>query len=318
MTASRSLPLIDVAGLRSADPADHHAVADRLRAACMQRGFFYVTGHGIDPVLMAEAFDESRRFFDLPTAAKTALDKAHSRCNRGYEPLRGQTLQAGMPPDLKEGFYIGVELPPDDPRVLAGKFNHGPNQWPSGLDGFRPAMNRYFDAMMGLGNQLVRGLALSLSLAPQAFDSFLDGAMGTLRLLHYPPQPPNPHPGEKGCGEHTDFGCITLLLQDDCGGLQVQDAADGSWIDAPPVPGAYVVNIGDLVARWTNGRYHSTLHRVVNVSGRERYSIPFFLTGRPDHEIACLPTCLDPGETPRFAPVTVEQHLAECYRRTYA
>jgi isopenicillin N synthase-like dioxygenase len=164
----------------------------------------------------------------------------------------------------------------------------------------------------------MRGLALSLDLPEACFDPFTQQAMGTLRLLHYPPQPPMPLPGEKGCGAHTDFGAVTLLLQDDSGGLQVFDEDSGRWLDAPPVPGTYVVNMGDLISRWTNGHYRSDLHRVINGSGHERYSVPFFYTGNPDHVIECLAGCLAPGETPRWPVVTVEQHLAECYRRTYA
>lgn len=310
------LPLIDVAPLRGGDTTARHEVGARLRAACEQRGFFYIAGHGIDPALIDAVFVQSARLFALPETDKRALDKARSRCNRGYEPLRNQTLEAGAPPDLKEGFYLGVDLPEDDPRVRVGRFNHGPNRWPEGLPGFKPVMERYFDAMLDLSALLMRGLALSLHLPEQHFEGFLDGAMATLRLLHYPPQPPQPLPGEKGCGEHTDFGSVTLLLQDEVGGLQVLDAA-GGWIDAPPLPGTYVVNIGDLIARWTNGRYRSTLHRVINRSGRERYSVPFFLSGAPDYRVECLPGCLAPGEHPAFAPVTVEQHMAECYQRTY-
>lgn len=313
-----SLPLIDIAGLRSSDPAARLAVAARLREACQERGFFYVCNHGIDPALIDEVFAASQRFFDLSLAEKLAVDKSLSPCNRGYEPLRAQTLETGAPPDLKESFYLGAEVPADDPRVLSGRFNTGPNQWPADLPGFRAAMQAYYRAASALGATLVRGLALSLDLPEDHFAGYLEDAACTLRLLHYPPQPAQAQPREKGCGEHTDFGGITLLLQDETGGLQVWDASRRDWIDAPPVPGAYVVNIGDLFARWTNDRYVSTLHRVINRSGRERYSVPFFFTGNPLHRVACLPTCLAQGETPRYPEVTVEEHLMACYRRTYA
>lgn len=315
--STSALPLIDISGLRSHDPVDQHLVAEQLRQACEQRGFFYITGHGIDPALISSLFAASQRFFDLPMTEKLAVDKKLSRCNRGYEPLRAQTLESGAPPDLKESFYAGAEVAANDARVLAGRFNTGPNQWPETLPDFRAVMQNYYQAAYGLGATIVRGLALSLGVPVSHFDGYLKEAAATLRLLHYPPQPANPAPGEKGCGEHTDFGGVTLLLQDEAGGLQVWDKNLDSWIDAPPVPGAFVVNIGDLFARWTNDRYVSTLHRVINVSGRERYSVPFFFTGNPLHKVECIPTCLDEGELPRYPAVTVEQHQIECYRRTY-
>lgn len=312
-----ALPLIDISGLHSHDPVDQHLVAEQLRQACEQHGFFYITGHGIDPALISSLFAASQRFFDLPMTEKLAVDKKLSRCNRGYEPLRAQTLESGAPPDLKESFYAGAEVAANDARVLAGRFNTGPNQWPETLPDFRAVMQNYYQAAYDLGATIVRGLALSLGVPVSHFDGYLKEAAATLRLLHYPPQPANPEPGEKGCGEHTDFGGVTLLLQDEAGGLQVWDKNLDSWIDAPPVPGAFVVNIGDLFARWTNDRYVSTLHRVINVSGRERYSVPFFFTGNPLHKVECIPTCLDEGELPRYPAVTVEQHQIECYRRTY-
>jgi isopenicillin N synthase-like dioxygenase len=178
-------------------------------------------------------------------------------------------------------------------------------------------MQNYFDAMLGVGERLTRGLALSLDLPEDHFRAFTTDPMATLRLLHYPPQPANADPGQMGAGAHTDFGGLTLLRQGDVGGLQVWDQSSDSWIHADPEPGTFVVNLGDMIARWTNNRYRSTLHRVVNTSGRERYSIPFFYTGNYDNVVECLPTCLTPGDQPKYPPTTVEAHLREMYRRTY-
>ncbi len=315
--SAASLPIIDIGGLWSKEPSGRHAVAAQLRDACLDKGFFYIRNHGISDRLVQAAFAETERFFALPVAEKTALDKAHSIANRGYEPLQGQTLEPGAPADLKEGFYIGPEHAVDDPRVRAQKFNHGPNQWPAQLPAFHDTMQDYFTAMVGLGERLMRGMALSLDLPEDHFQSFCTDPMATLRLLHYPPQPPNGDPGQKGAGAHTDFGGLTLLRQGDIGGLQVWDQSSEGWIHADPQPGTFVVNLGDMIARWTNDRYRSTVHRVVNTSGRERYSIPFFYVGNYDHVVECIPTCLKPGERPKYAPTTVETHLREMYRRTY-
>jgi isopenicillin N synthase-like dioxygenase len=313
-----SLPVIAVDGLSSARLSDRQRVALALRDACLDKGFFYVSNHGIPAGLIEAVFAEARGFFDLSDEAKSAVDKSRSFCNRGYEPLRAQTLEAGAPPDLKEGFYIGPELSPDDPRVAARRFNRGPNLWPHDMPGFRPTMQAYFAAMLDLGERLMRGLALSLDLPEHHFEAFSRDPLATLRLLHYPPQPADAAPGEKGAGAHTDFGGLTLLLQDPVGGLQVLDVASSQWVHADPIPGTFVVNLGDMIARWTNDRYRSTLHRVVNASGRERYSVPFFFVGNPDHEVACLANCLGPGASPKYPPTTVEGHLQEMYRRTYA
>jgi isopenicillin N synthase-like dioxygenase len=311
------LPLIDISPLFADDPCGMEVVKNELRAACEERGFFYITNHRVSEALIERVFAFTRAFFEQSNDSKNALHKSFSSCNRGYEPLKTQTLEAGAPPDLKESFYLGADVPLDDPRVLVGRFNTGPNQWPANLPGFKETMGEYYSVAYELASKLMVALAGALELSPDYFDRYLDGASATLRLLHYPPQPPNPAPREKGCGEHTDFGGLTLLLQDNSGGLQVHDAGQGRWIDAPPIAGTYVINIGDLLQRWTNGRFHSTLHRVVNVSGRERHSVPFFFTGNPLHVVECLSTCLQPGEKPKFAPVTIEEHLKACYLRTY-
>jgi isopenicillin N synthase-like dioxygenase len=315
--AVASLPVIDISGLSSNNAADRRSVGAALRAACLDKGFFYIKNHGVSEALVDEVFKESAGFFSLPAEQKAEVDKAKSKANRGYEPLQGQTLEPGAPPDLKEGYYIGPDHTSDDPRVIAGMFNHGANQWPAQRPNFRPVMQAYLEVMMDLSARMMRGIALSLDLSEDYFANYCRDAMATVRLLHYPPQPMKAPPGQKGAGAHTDFGGLTLLRQGDVGGLQVWDQASNGWIHADPLPTTYVVNLGDMIARWTNDRYRSTVHRVVNSSGRERYSVPFFYTGNYAHNVECIPTCLALGEKPKYLPITVEAHMREMYRRTY-
>jgi isopenicillin N synthase-like dioxygenase len=312
-----TLPVIDIGGLRSGSTHDRGKVAEAMRAACLDKGFFYIINHGIPAAMIEETFAATRHFFDLPVAEKMKLDLKSSKASRGYEPLQAQTLEPGTPPDLKEGFYIGTELSENDPRVIAGEYKQGPNQWPTALPEFRVAMDAYFQEMTRLGDLLMQGLALSLSLDADYFDAFGADPLVRLRLLHYPPQPERSLPGQKGVGAHTDFGGLTILLQDACGGLQVLDQANNEWIHADPIEGAYVVNLGDLIARWTNDVYRSTLHRVVNMSGRERYSVPFFYHGNPNYVVRCIPNCCLSGEEPKYPPSTVESHFQARYQQSY-
>jgi isopenicillin N synthase-like dioxygenase len=315
--AASTLPIIDISDLSSSSVSARQAVGAKLRAACLDKGFFYISGHGVPETLVDSVFHEAAAFFALPDEQKAEVDKAKSKANRGYEPLQGQTLEPGAPPDLKEGYYVGPEHGADHPRVLAGMFNHGANQWPSQRPNFRPVMMSYLEVMLELSARMMTGIALSLELPEDYFADYCTDVMATVRLLHYPPQPPSARPGQKGAGAHTDFGGLTLLRQDNVGGLQVWDQTAGSWIHADPIPGTYVVNLGDMIARWTNDRYRSTVHRVVNTSGRERFSVPFFYTGNYAHEVECIPTCLEPGATPKYPPITVEEHMRAMYKRTY-
>lgn len=321
LTAKRvetsALPVIDLTGLRSADAADRRAVGRALREACLDKGFFYAANHGVPAELVAAAFDVSRRFFELPLEQKMAVAMTPDGPRRGYEPLGGQTLEEGAPPDLKEGYYLGADGRPDGTGSTGdAAVGYAPNLWPAEPGDFRAVLLDYYAQLTDLAVLLLDGIALSLDLSEDYFREFSAQPTSTLRILHYPPQPARSEPGQKGAGAHTDWGPITLLAQDDNGGLQVQ-AENGEWIHAEPIPDTFVVNLGDFMARWTNDRYRSTLHRVVNLSGADRYSMPFFFAGRPDYVISSIPTCVRPGEPDRYEPTTPAEHTEMRIRETY-
>jgi isopenicillin N synthase-like dioxygenase len=311
-----SLPIIDISGLTSASRADRQAVAAAMGNACRRIGFFYITNHGIPNSLIQDTFAQAKRFFDQSLETKLQVDIKKSDISRGYEAIGTQTFNEGDAPDLKESFYIGVERDDDDPLVQAKTPNHGPNQWPTALPEWRGQMEAYFTAMLTLSQQLMAGLALSLELAENFFAPMGNNPMALLRLLHYPPRPERPLKNQPGCGTHTDWGAITILAQDDRGGLEVRNT-DGQWIEATPVPGTFVINLGDMMARWTNGLYQSTPHRVMNVPGADRYSLPFFNDLNYHARVECLPTCQSPDNPPQYPPIKAGEHILEMYRKTY-
>jgi isopenicillin N synthase-like dioxygenase len=272
-------------------------------------GFFTVCGHGVAPAVVAAAFAASKAFFALPDVTKARWHIAGWPVKRGFDPLGWQSLDVGRPPDLKESFYLGAEA-------------HGPNQWPdeSLVPGFRAALVSYSGALETLARRLMGLFELALGLPAGHFGAFMRQPIVTTRLLHYPPQPAGAAPGQIGCGAHTDWGALTLLAQCEAGGLQVQQAC-GAWADVPPQAGSFVVNAGDLLQRWTNDRWRSTPHRVINRApaggkARERWSLAFFFDLDPHARIEPLACCVSAAAPPRHAPTTPAEHLAEMYRRT--
>jgi isopenicillin N synthase-like dioxygenase len=278
-----NLPVIDVGRLLDGKPdAD---VASRIASACRDTGFFYISGHGVTADVLRSLDEESRRFFALPEDVKLqiAMPKA-GRAWRGFFPVGGE-LTSGRP-DLKEGVYFGTELPTTDPRVKAGVPMHGANLWPEGRPAFREAVTGFMSQTTRAAHAVMRGVALSLGLEAGYFaKTYTSDPTVLFRVFHYPPA--RDVDGEWGVGEHTDYGLLTLLAQDDCGGLQVKSR--GGWIEAPPIPGTLVCNIGDMLDRLTGGYYRSTPHRVCNVSGRERLSFPLFFDPSFDAVIEPLP-----------------------------
>lgn len=315
-----AVPLIDLAADRPASPDEDARIAEEITEACRNIGFFYIVNHGVPDDLVAAQFDWAARFFALPEDEKAALHMRNSPSKAGYEPIAGQTLDSqdadDSPPDLKESFYWVLDLPDDHPYARKGWRSMGHNQVPP-LPGFREQMVAYQTALRALGDRVLACIALSLGLERTWFEPFYDWPAMTVRLLHYPPQPETSAFNQIGAGAHTDWGGITLLAQDDTGGLEVRNAA-GDWVTAPPVPGAFVVNLGDLMARWTNGVYASNMHRVKTATGgRERYSIPFFYSPRHDAVIEPVPTCTCPEQPPRFDVCTTGAHMDEMFRRSY-
>ncbi len=292
-------------------------------------GFLVVTGHGVEPAVRESFFDAMRSFFALPLADKEALAIGNSPCHRGYVGLEAEALDGALggeegrdrigsavAGDLKETLDTGAEHGPDHPEVLAGTPLHGPNQLPD-LPGFREARDAYWTAMVEVLRRVHRGLAVALGLDVDHFNDVPGEPMCHLRMVHYPPQERvTPSPGQLGCGAHTDYGSVTILADDGVGGLQVQ-LRSGVWIDVTIPEGALVVNLGDLMAIWTNDRWTSNPHRVVNPAGVDRYSSPFFVEPPFHHVIEALPGCVPAGERPHHDPVVTGEYLLSRFDGTH-
>jgi isopenicillin N synthase-like dioxygenase len=310
------IPVIDISALVTGDVAGTDRIVQDIGAACRGVGFFYIIGHRISEVLLENVFAASADFFAQPLSEKQKVLYSSQSGNRGYVPMKGEALDPSKPSDLKEAFNIGFDVTPNDAEVLAGVRFRTPNLWPE-QQGFRDTMLDYYTAVLRVGQVLHKAFAIDLKLQSTFFDDKLDRPMAVLRLLHYPPRPDQVETGQLGAGVHTDYGCVTLLATDTVGGLEVQ-TRDGTWLAAPPRPGALVCNIGDCLMRWTNDIYVSTPHRVVNTKGRERYSVAFFLDPNPDAIVACLPTCSSPENPPRYAAIRGDDYLQSRLDATYA
>jgi isopenicillin N synthase-like dioxygenase len=310
----REIPVIDLARAES-DSAGVAAVAAAIRRAATEVGFFYVAHHGIPAGTIDAAFAAAHRFFALPLERKLAV--AVDRRHRGYIRMGGAKMYDGARPDLKESFVYGVELGEDDPDVRAGKPLMGPNRWPADLPELKQAFDRYYAGIDRVGQTVLRAVAISLGLPERFFAERYKKPLSRGSLVHYPPQPPELGADHFGVSAHTDYGCITFVCQDDSGGLQAKNRA-GEWIEAPPIPGTLVVNIGDLLARWTNDQFRSTPHRVVNRSGRDRYSLAVFYDPDFDADVSAIPSCLAPGEPPRYPPTTCGTHVLAKFDAAFA
>lgn len=305
-----SVPVIDISGLYAPDRATRETVAAELGRAARDIGFFYITGADIDEALFDALLAATKEFFALPVEEKMRSYIGLSRCHRGYVPV-GEEGLSGEKPDLKEAFDTALDLPADDPDYLAGNPMLGPNAWPE-LPGFADAVTAYYSAVLAVGDKLLWAFAIALGEDPDTFSRHATKTPSQLRLVHYPYNPDAED--ALGIGAHSDYECFTLL-KPTAPGLEVLNGA-GEWIDVPPIPGTYVVNIGDLLELWTNGAFVATSHRVRKVK-EERYSFPLFFNVDYDTEVKPLPQFVTEG-TPMRAPLRAGEHLFAQTAQTFA
>ncbi len=300
-----AIPTIDLAYLDGRRPA----LVASIRQAYGEVGFAYLIGHGVPRDLIDAAFEQSRRFHALALEEKLALHV--NEWHRGYLPLAeskivASTIQQATRPNQSESLMLMHEVRAGDPLRADDPFA-GPNQWPA-LDGFRKTLTAYEEAVHAVAVRLVGLLEEALDAPVGSLAAQFRAPTTFLRLLHYPPQDPDGPDDEFGSNPHTDYGFLTLLAQDSTGGLQVRAPDGATWLDAPPREDAFVLNVGDVGARWSNGRLRSTPHRVINRTGSDRYSIPYFFDPDANAVVAPLPSCLGEGG-PHFDPIRYGEYL---------
>ncbi len=325
------IPTIDLSPFATGAPlptAGAERISRDIDVALRDVGFLLITGHGVAPSVKAAYFEAMRTFFGLPVAEKEAIAIANSPCHRGYVGFGTEALDGALAGDedaigtatvgdLKETLDTGIEHPPEHPEVLAGTPLHGPNQLPD-VPGFRAAWDAYRGAVIETALRMQRGLAMALELEPDFFERQPGETMFHLRLIHYPPQNRvTPAAGQLGCGAHTDYGTLTVLADDGVGGLQVRRRS-GTWVDVVVPDGYLVVNLGDLMAIWTNDRWVSNPHRVVNPIGVDRYSSALFVTPPFHLTIETLPTCRDDVGTSSRPPLEAGPYLLSRFDGTHS
>lgn len=315
-----SVPVIDISPYRAGTARGKADVAAQVGRACRDIGFLTIVGHGIADSVIDDFYSASKKFFDLPVAEKNKIKQPRPDAARGYSGVGEEGLSYSLnertPPDLKESITFGAPEIPDEPYYFAPDARQffAPTPWPQEPSEMEAAACAYFRAMETLSAQLMRIFALALDVPEHFFDDKIDKHISNLRALNYPDQPETPVPGQLRAGAHSDYGSLTIVRQEAApGGLQVLNQ-DEKWVDVPPIPGAFVVNIGDLMMQWTNDLWRSTMHRVVNpprdqALGSRRISLVFFHQPNYDALVSCLDSCRDPGRRAKYAPITSGEHF---------
>jgi isopenicillin N synthase-like dioxygenase len=317
--ALSQLPVIDYGPMFAGERGALQRVAAAVKHACENVGFFYIAGHGVPEALVDRAFAAAKRFHALPLDEKLALRLNEN--NIGYLPINASvqgasTVHKATKPNQNESFFVSHDRGADHADVVARKPLRGRNQWPDGLPGFRADVMAYLGALAALCERMIPAFAVALGLEPDYFARFFaDEAHVTLRLLHYPPQHGD---GDNLFGQapHTDNSFMTVLARSEVPGLAVR-LPSGEWFAPPLIPGTLLVNLGNMMRRWSNDRFLSTPHGVLNDSGADRYSIAYFHSPNPESIIECLPSCTGPGDPPKYSPAVYRELVLEFYSANY-
>ena len=322
-----TLPSIDLTAFLQGDAKLQKRIAEQVDEVCRTLGFLVVERHGVPASVITSAWASARAFFDLPVEEKLAAKSPDPGCPRGYFPFAAEALAQSLgvetPPDVKESFGIGPLRAPSVSMSDAQRdFHYGDNLWPNQPVDLRSALSDYFRELEALGSRVLRLFAAALGVQLDYFEQFHTHPMCALRCLNYPAVDGPPLPGQRGAGEHADYGSITILKSDpNVSGLEVR-RPDGEWIEAPLLDDGFIVNIGDLMARWTNDRWVSTLHRVTNPRGPDgsvrRQSIAFFHNASFDARIECIPTCREAGGGAKYEPVIAGDYLRQRFSSALA
>ena len=304
------IPQIDIAGLYGADPVAKARVARQMGEACDGSGFFYVVNHQVPVEVIEAARDAAAAFFKLPMEQKLTVKAGLD--NRGYRDVTDGIHSNGKT-NAKDSFdlgFLGVE--PGDPEVLAGTPLYAPNRWPD-LPGFRPALERYYAGTFAVGMKVLEGFAIYLGQDEDFFTRHFTRPIADMVINHYWGAA-GLHISDQASGPHTDHGIVTVLWQDMTGGLEVM-GQDGAWLAAPPVRGSYVINVGELLKRWTNGRFKATVHRVVHLADQPRFSMPLFCN--PNYHTTVDPRALGMADTEaKYPPILSGDFLCSRFAAT--
>ncbi len=317
--AGDMIPVIDYGPYFAGEKGALDRLAEQVAHACENIGFFYALNHGVPDELIDRAFSASRRFFALPIGQKLALRLNEN--NIGYLPINASvqgasTVHKATKPNQNESFFISHDRGPDHPDVVAGKPLRGQNLWPADMAGLRADMNEYFAALGMMCDRMLPAFAVALGMPADFFAPyFANEAHATARFLHYPPQQTT-EDNVFGQGPHTDNSFMTALARTDVPGLAVR-LPSGEWFPPPVIPGTFLINLGNIMRRWSNDRFLSTPHGVLNDSGTDRYSIAYFHSPNPDRVIECLPSCTGADDPPRYPPAVYRELVLEFYRANY-